>query len=436
MFLSRSTLLPVFLLVSNFFYAQILSSDNAVVFVSGGGVLHCNGGILLSGSSDLTNQGDITTTKNSTLSGPGNFTIDGTSTVQGSGNYQIEQDWINNATFSAQSSTVYLYGSTEQFITSTNGTVTEFNILSLSGSGAGVNRRKTLQGVNSRISSGGRLLLNDRELYTMTNEMLVLNTVPTAVTNDQTFGSEGFVSSDVPGYLSWYTASASDYLFPVGSSMGVLRYRPVRISPFSASSNLFQVRMNNDLADNYGYPITQHDAGLTSLNPLYFHSIERPSGSSTADISIAFDASEDGEWITIGQWRPSNSMWNWLGDCTVSSLGGYSSVTRSAWNFDDPFHPYILAQPENQLIIPNVLTANNDGVNDLFYVTAKNLTDFHMTILNRWGETVFESSDIAVPWDGTSNGRQCVEGTYFYLIRAQSPSGEIVKHGHITLSTQ
>ena len=48
------------------------------------------------------------------------------------------------------------------------------------------------------------------------------------------------------------------------------------------------------------------------------------------------------------------------------------------------------------------------------------LQDFSLVIYNRWGETVWESRDISVGWDGTYgvNGRPVQDGTYTWFIRA------------------
>lgn len=415
--------------------AQILTSNGATVYVSPGGSLFCNGGVTLTNTSDLTNNGIITTTKNATSPQPGNFTLTSSSNAQGNGDYYVEQDWVNDANFSAQSSTVNLYGNTEQLITSTNGTITEFNDLTLSGTGSGIDRRKTLQDVDARISLTGVLQLNDRELYTQGNEMLVLNPSTAAIVNDLTYGAEGFVSSDQYGNLGWYTNSANGYVFPVGSSNGTLRYRPVSVQPYSSASNLFKVHLNNVLADTYGYPIGQHDNDLMNLNPNYYHSITRPSGTSSADISIAYDLNEDGEWMTIGQWHVNNALWNWVGETAITSLGAYSSVTKSAWIFEDPSEPYILANVDNTFLIPNTFTPDGDGVNDLYYITANNLSDFNMIITNRWGQVVFETNDINIPWDGKWKGNPCTQGTYFYIINAKSSAGDdVVKQGFITLN--
>ena len=117
--------------------AQIFYTNGATFAVTSGGVFHCNGGITIDQASTVTNDGSITTTVNSTLPAAGTLTIDNGSAVQGNGDYDVEQDWVNNATFNAGTSTVTLFGNTQQLITSTNATVTTFNNLTLSGAGVG-----------------------------------------------------------------------------------------------------------------------------------------------------------------------------------------------------------------------------------------------------------------------------------------------------------
>jgi len=67
--------------------------------------------------------------------------------------------------------------------------------------------------------------------------------------------------------------------------------------------------------------------------------------------------------------------------------------------------------------IPNVFTPNGDGRNDFFSVDdlpADNCTDQfrRVQILNRWGKTVYTSTDRRFRWDG--DGQPV--GTYYYLI--------------------
>jgi gliding motility-associated-like protein len=88
-----------------------------------------------------------------------------------------------------------------------------------------------------------------------------------------------------------------------------------------------------------------------------------------------------------------------------------------------------------KLIIPNVFTPNNDGINDVYKIIASGYSNFNMKILNRWGEILFESEDINYGWDGRSvSGSLISEGTYFYIIKLTTPRGDnIIETGPLQL---
>jgi gliding motility-associated-like protein len=76
------------------------------------------------------------------------------------------------------------------------------------------------------------------------------------------------------------------------------------------------------------------------------------------------------------------------------------------------------------IYIPNAFTPNNDGLNDFFRVVASpdDMSDFSMTIFNRWGQQVFISSDVRIGWDGLYKGAPCAPDTYVWHIIYKAPS--------------
>lgn len=70
--------------------------------------------------------------------------------------------------------------------------------------------------------------------------------------------------------------------------------------------------------------------------------------------------------------------------------------------------------------VPNVMTPNGDGMNDVFRTGFTGELDActQLTIFNRWGTQVYpEANSTAVEWDGTiNNGNQAPAGVYFYVI--------------------
>jgi gliding motility-associated-like protein len=73
-----------------------------------------------------------------------------------------------------------------------------------------------------------------------------------------------------------------------------------------------------------------------------------------------------------------------------------------------------------KLTIPNVFTPNGDGFNDIFLIKGIGIKVYSATIYDRWGLKVYESNDISQSWDG----KNVEDGTYYYIIKAESASGK------------
>ncbi len=72
------------------------------------------------------------------------------------------------------------------------------------------------------------------------------------------------------------------------------------------------------------------------------------------------------------------------------------------------------------LHIPNTITPNGDGANDKFIVRGlEKYPENEITIINRWGNHVFEQKNYQQNWDGKGLN----DGTYFYLIRVKDENG-------------
>ncbi len=77
------------------------------------------------------------------------------------------------------------------------------------------------------------------------------------------------------------------------------------------------------------------------------------------------------------------------------------------------------ANPKPTMYIPSAFTPNGDGINDYFGVKAEGIKQFKLQIFNRWGEMVFESSDMLTQWDGTYLGEKITStDVYVYQVKA------------------
>ncbi len=71
------------------------------------------------------------------------------------------------------------------------------------------------------------------------------------------------------------------------------------------------------------------------------------------------------------------------------------------------------------LPLPNIFTPNNDGTNDVFSITSKNIKTLNCKIYNRWGILVGELKTVNDVWDGRNTaGVQCTDGVYYYILTA------------------
>lgn len=96
-----------------------------------------------------------------------------------------------------------------------------------------------------------------------------------------------------------------------------------------------------------------------------------------------------------------------------------------------------------QVFIPNVFSPNADGVNDNFFVFAKDgiiLNIPRFQIFNRWGGEVFRiqnalPNDPAFGWDGTFKGKRVNPSVFVYLVEVELIGGEkIIFKGDVTVS--
>lgn len=80
----------------------------------------------------------------------------------------------------------------------------------------------------------------------------------------------------------------------------------------------------------------------------------------------------------------------------------------------------IISLLNDALNIPNVITPNDDGINDElnFYLLFSNCYEIDVLILNRWGNVVFNQNNVNKPFKGIdNNGDKLSEGVYFYKLK-------------------
>jgi gliding motility-associated-like protein len=70
------------------------------------------------------------------------------------------------------------------------------------------------------------------------------------------------------------------------------------------------------------------------------------------------------------------------------------------------------------LVIPQVITPNNDGFNDEWRIKNIDLyPNAEVRIFSRWGKMIFSSKNLSDnPWDGTIGGKSAPTDSYHYIL--------------------
>ena len=110
----------------------------------------------------------------------------------------------------------------------------------------------------------------------------------------------------------------------------------------------------------------------------------------------------------------------------ISEHGCVDSITK-----------VILMEKGVILYAPNSFTPDGNQFNPVFLPIVTSGVDknqYELEIFNRWGESVFKSTDTEQGWDGTYKGQKVPTGSYVYKIFASGLTGKKVqKEGALTL---
>jgi len=117
---------------------------------------------------------------------------------------------------------------------------------------------------------------------------------------------------------------------------------------------------------------------------------------------------------------------------------GIFQITLTAISENDCSHSVSLSGltllKENAVLVPNAFSPNGDSINDELKISIPNLINYHITIFNRWGTKIFETTDIFHNWNGKYNNQNVPVGTYYYLIKAKDLNNKnISQSGSVTL---
>jgi gliding motility-associated-like protein len=131
--------------------------------------------------------------------------------------------------------------------------------------------------------------------------------------------------------------------------------------------------------------------------------------------------SEDNELVKLDagkgyehyKWTPTGDTSQWV---IVKSAGDYYVVVEDYRGCKGDDGTKVLRLCDFTFYMPTAFTPNGDGNNDVFAPVYSDITDFGMEIFNRWGEKVFETTDITKGWDGMYKNNTAPIGIYAWQL--------------------
>jgi len=88
-----------------------------------------------------------------------------------------------------------------------------------------------------------------------------------------------------------------------------------------------------------------------------------------------------------------------------------------------------------EFFTPNLFSPNQDNVNDTWKpIIGTSLEVIQIAVYDRWGESVFSTSDRNTGWNGICHNKPCVPGVYVYMIQVKDKTGKTKTYsGDLTL---
>ncbi|MBA2422355.1 MAG: gliding motility-associated C-terminal domain-containing protein, partial [Chitinophagales bacterium] len=145
-------------------------------------------------------------------------------------------------------------------------------------------------------------------------------------------------------------------------------------------------------------------------------------------------------WFSITLAVPGFSWYHWNNgemdsSTIITSAGSYMLEVRNENGCVGTDTISYILECEKSLVMPNAFTPNGDGLNDkLKPALLEEITNYELTIFNRWGKLIFYSENTDFGWDGRDNNTSSPVEEYIWIIRYTNDSGEEkIEKGNVAL---
>lgn len=239
--------------------------------------------------------------------------------------------------------------------------------------------------------------------------------------------------------VSYYTDNITSYKWTDIAGNVIVDWDAASGDPFDLNDTLF-----------YAYETNQYILNIEFNNNVYTDTadvvvIPLPQQPFTATAIEFCPATED---LLLDAQNPGSSyVWSPTGATTQTIMVGESlgdqgyyhvTITEPVNNCQNEDSILIAMYCLPILDIPNVITPNGDGVNDVFElilsVDPMWVDNLEFRVVNRWGNSVYESNQLP-SWNGKSGSGDVPEGVYFYTLKYTDTRNEQVyeNQGFVTV---
>lgn len=199
-------------------------------------------------------------------------------------------------------------------------------------------------------------------------------------------------------------------------------YRTITLT-VTTDSGCVGMHTKNNYLTIYPTPIAEFSSSpqpTTIRNPIIYFNNESVGG-----YSYVWDFGDNS--TTSAETSPTH---------TYVMVGQYdvTLISTNQWGCSDTITHSVYIDDDFAFYIPNAFTPNADGINDVFTGKGYGIKEYVMYIFDRWGEKIYETTDLNKGWDGTFKGAEVQQDVYVYRVDVIDIHGEKHKfNGHFTL---
>lgn len=173
------------------------------------------------------------------------------------------------------------------------------------------------------------------------------------------------------------------------------------------------------LNDGGTYMVTVSNAGCSVRDTFMLSVIPAPVPTLPSKATFC---PELGETLLLNAGPGLSYYWDPVGDTSASIQvqlpGNYTVTVTHGGGCSQTATVEVTEQCLATLFVPGAFSPNGDGKNDLFFAEGTGLEDFELSVFNRWGQPLFESSLIGMAggWNGSFQGKTAPSGVYIFRL--------------------